>query len=124
MKLEMRQEMKQEMRLEMKREMKLVIAADFWTRLTGLISRERCNSGEVLMFAPCKSIHTFGMRCPVDVAFLDAGARVIKVERDIKPGKILSHAHAAAVLERRSDASGDWPLVGEQISIHVGETFL
>ena len=98
--------------------MQLVVATSLTMRLSGLLKRDRCTKGEVLLLAPCKSIHTFGMRSSIDVAFLDPSAKVLASERNMLPNKIRSHPKAVAVLERRSSPDGAWPLVGESLVVH------
>jgi uncharacterized membrane protein (UPF0127 family) len=70
--------------------------------MLGLLKKDVCVHGEVLMIVPCKSIHSFGMREPIDVAFVDKGGCVLKVVTGLPPGRTSSCKHAACVLERRS----------------------
>ena len=93
--------------------MELVFATTLWARLTGLLQRSCCEHGEVLMLIPCKSIHTFGMRSHIDVAFLDDTGEVLASEREVPPARIRSHPRADAVLERRSNPDSYWPGKGE-----------
>ena len=41
-----------------------------------------------LLLSPCQSIHTFCMRMPIDVCFLDNEQRVLKVIKGLKPWKL------------------------------------
>jgi len=97
--------------------MELVLATGLWMRLTGLLKNDRCTHGEALMLAPCKSIHTVGMRTAIDVAFLDTNSVIVASERNVPPVRLRSHPRAVAVLERRSDPGQDWPSTGESLSI-------
>ena len=97
--------------------MKLVLATGIRARMTGLLKSSRCAKGEALLLAPCRSIHSFGMRSALDVAFLDAKAVVVFSERNVPPNRMRSHARAVAVLERRSSPSQSWPLVGESMTL-------
>ena len=97
--------------------MELVLATTFWERLTGLLRKGCCTQGEVLLFCPCKSVHTFGMRSAIDVAFLDEGGRVVASERNVPPARVRSHPRADAVLERRSDTNRYWPRAGESLLV-------
>jgi len=69
------------------------------SRLLGLalLSRERAESG--LLIPRCRSIHTFGMRFPLDVLFLDAEGRVIDLRRALPPRRFIRCANAMAALE-------------------------
>lgn len=53
-------------------------AATFWTRLVGLLGRAALPEGEGLWLTRCNSVHNFGMRFAIDVAFLDAEGVVIR----------------------------------------------
>ncbi|MDR1358658.1 MAG: DUF192 domain-containing protein [Coriobacteriales bacterium] len=99
--------------------MKLIFATSLWARLTGLLIRSRCANGEVLLLAPCKSIHSFGMQSPLDVAFLDAEARVLLSMRNLPPARTCSHPSAVAVMERRSNPQRSWPAAGETLHIQT-----
>jgi hypothetical protein len=55
-----------------------VRAAHTWkARLTGLLGTPALAQGEGLWLSPCTSVHTFFMRYPIDVIFLDARRRVL-----------------------------------------------
>ena len=53
-------------------------------RLCGLVGRESV-PGDGLLLDPCSSIHTFGMRFPIDVVFLDAGRRILGLREQVAP---------------------------------------
>ena len=99
--------------------MQVVLATSLWARLTGLLRSGCCAKSEVLLLAPCKSIHSFGMRSAIDVAFLDAEAHVVFSERDVPPFQVRSHPKAVLVLERRSKADCPWPAAGERVQLAV-----
>jgi hypothetical protein len=48
-------------------------------RRRGLLGRDSLPPGRGLLLRPCGSVHTFGMRFPIDVVFLDRGGRVLRV---------------------------------------------
>ncbi len=97
--------------------MKLMLATSLWTRLLGLLKKDICPDGEVLLLAPCRGIHSFGMRCLIDIAFLDAKGQILLSEREIPPSQSRSCAKAVAVLERRSDPQSYWPVLGERLQV-------
>jgi len=75
--------------------------------------------GEVLVLAPCNRIHTFGMRFALDVAYVAADGRVLRVACGLVPGRVPPRCPAAvAVLERRA-APEDWFLPGQQVALGV-----
>jgi uncharacterized membrane protein (UPF0127 family) len=68
-------------------------------RLLGLagITRESAESG--LLIPRCRSVHTFGMRFPIDVLFLDGESRALSVRSGVRPRRVLVDRRARAVLE-------------------------
>jgi uncharacterized membrane protein (UPF0127 family) len=69
------------------------------SRLLGLALLSREDAGVGLLIPRCRSIHTFGMRFPLDVLFLDAEGRVIDLRRAVPPGRFIRCANAVAALE-------------------------
>lgn len=67
-----------------------------------------------VMLALCASIHTFGMRYPLDVAFVGERGEVLRVHRGLGPGAVLSCAAARCVIERPA-AEGAWLEEGEHL---------
>jgi hypothetical protein len=79
---------------------RLVLAATFWQRLRGWQLRHVPPRGEGLLLVPCSAVHTFGMRFPIDVAYLDAGGTLLALHPDVAPWRIVAPCRAAqAVLE-------------------------
>ena len=56
--------------------------------MRGLLGGSGLASGEALLLSPCKQVHTFGMRVPIDVVFSDRTWRVTHVVRAMKPGRV------------------------------------
>ncbi len=74
-------------------------------RLLGLAFLDRAEAGEGLLISRCRSVHTFGMRFPLDVLFLDAEGRVIELRRGVPPRRLVRCRAADAVLELPSPPS-------------------
>ncbi len=69
-------------------------------RRVGLLKREELAAGEGLWIFPTHAIHTFGMRFPIDVAFLDRRLRVKRVYHRLVPYRLTSFVWGArSVLE-------------------------
>ncbi len=77
-------------------------ATTFYERLRGLAFHDEgfLAGNEALCFVSCRSIHTFGMRFSIDVAFIDREGEVVRVARALKPGKIMSCTRSHLVIER------------------------
>jgi uncharacterized membrane protein (UPF0127 family) len=61
---------------------------DVSERIKGFLGRDSIDEGEGLLIAPCGSLHTMGMRVPLDAVFLDEALRVTKVARSVQPGSL------------------------------------
>lgn len=54
-------------------------------RMVGLLGRDRLDEGTALVLDPCRSIHTWFMRFPIDVVFLSGEGTVVRVFDDLVP---------------------------------------
>lgn len=84
------------------------------TRRTGLLKHTRLDPGEGLWIVPSEGVHTFGMKFPIDVLFLDKKRRVKKMRPNMVRGKIafslLSHSTLelpAGTIEETGTRPGD-----------------
>jgi uncharacterized membrane protein (UPF0127 family) len=68
---------------------------------------------------PCGSIHTFGMREAIDVAFIDKHGLVLKAVCDLQPRHILVCKGAVVTLERRSKFGSSWFVPGDNIILSI-----
>lgn len=91
-------------------------------RMIGLLNRRRLEPGEALLIDRCYGIHTFGMRFPIDVLFLDHDLRVLRVVEALPPYRTCAVKRAVYVLElpigsvRTSQTEQ-----GDQIQLRVAE---
>jgi hypothetical protein len=63
------------------------LADGWWARGRGLLGRRALAAGEGLLLTPCRSVHMFGMRFPLDVAFLDREGTVVATYAGLAPGR-------------------------------------
>lgn len=69
-------------------------------RMKGLLGRSGMEPGEALVITPCVSIHTIGMRFPIDVVFFDASYKAVKALKHIKPNRLTTlYMSAKGVIE-------------------------
>jgi len=61
------------------------VADPYWTRLVGLLGSPRLEPGEGLLITPCNSVHSFGMRYAIDVAYLSADGHVLRLAPAMPP---------------------------------------
>ncbi|MEV6163304.1 DUF192 domain-containing protein [Streptomyces sp. NPDC052052] len=89
-------------------EIPLRIAATYRTRSRGLLGQDGIDGA--LLITPCGSVHTFGMRFTIDVAYLDRKFNVVAV-RTMKPGRLgMPRLRARHVVESEAGAMEKWGL--------------
>src|SRR4051794_27076024 len=76
------------------------------SRLLGLAFLGSLPSGHALLIPDCRSVHTFGMRFPIDVAFLDERGRAVRVESGVARRRVLVCRGAFAVIEAPAGEMG------------------
>src|SRR5258708_2475024 len=91
------------------------VAGSFYSRLRGLLGRPQLAAGQGLLLQPEWSVHTFFMRFPIDVVFLDEYLTVLSVVQRLRPFRIASRRGAVATLEL---AAGEI----ERLRLAPGET--
>ena len=69
---------------------KAKITQNFKERSVGLLNRKSLESGEALLIKPCNSIHTFFMRFPIDVAFLNKEGNVVGIVKNMAAWRLAS----------------------------------
>jgi uncharacterized membrane protein (UPF0127 family) len=63
-------------------------AADFFSRLRGLIGYPPLEPGTALWIEPCQQVHTHFMRWPVQVVFVDRDLQVLRVILELRPWRV------------------------------------
>ena len=71
-------------------------------RMRGLLGSLTIGVGECLWITRCNSVHTFFMRYPIDVVFINAHGVVVKVCSHLAPWRMQLCFSAAAALEFRA----------------------
>ena len=75
-------------------------AFTFVSRLTGLLGRRELPLDHGLLLHPGGSVHTLGMRFPIDVLFLDRQGRILKIAHSLRPNRaVIAPRGTHAVLE-------------------------
>jgi uncharacterized membrane protein (UPF0127 family) len=78
----------------------VTVADNLFTRMKGLLGKSEMMSGEALWIKPCMSVHTFGMKFPIDIIFLDKKNKVVSFINNIKPNRMTRlYFGAASALE-------------------------
>jgi hypothetical protein len=69
------------------------------TRRVGLLKHSSLPKGEGLWIVPCESVHTFFMKFPIDLVYLDRRHKVRKVRSAVPPWRLSACLPAHSVLE-------------------------
>lgn len=77
----------------------LYIAQNFWQRLKGLLGTSELAAGKGLLIRPCSSVHTLGMKYPIDVLFLSSELEVLKVVDSLQAMRAVYCPGSSFVLE-------------------------
>jgi uncharacterized membrane protein (UPF0127 family) len=94
------------------------VAENPLTRLRGLLGRDGLEPGEGLLLRPASAVHTYFMRFPIDVVFLDRALVVLGISDTVDPWRATSRRGAKAVLELPAGESSRRGLaVGDQLTL-------
>jgi uncharacterized membrane protein (UPF0127 family) len=87
-------------------------------RARGLLGRDALDG--VLVLRPCRSVHTFGMRFPIDVVFCDRAGCVLRTVT-LRRGRISPVVwRSAMVIEAGAGACADWEVrVGDRLEVRT-----
>jgi uncharacterized membrane protein (UPF0127 family) len=92
-------------------------------RMVGLLNRGQFGQGEGLLLDRCYGIHTFGMRFPIDVLFLDKDLHVIRAVKALPPYRTCVVKKSVYVLEVPVGALDvSHTVEGDQIQIRTANT--
>jgi uncharacterized membrane protein (UPF0127 family) len=85
--------------VDRQRPLKLIACRSPCGRLKGLMGRIQLHPDAGIWLSSCRAIHTLGMRMSIDVAFIDEAGRVVRVCRDLSPGRMAYCLDATSVVE-------------------------
>ncbi len=93
------------------------LADTFWLRLRGLLGSAPLQKGEGLILVGEKSIHTFFMKFPIDLVYVDKNYKVIRTDANMVPYRLGPFvAQSAYVLELPAGTIADTASeVGDQL---------
>jgi uncharacterized protein len=93
------------------------------TRRTGLLKHKRLEPGDGLWIVPCESVHTFFMKFPIDLVYLDKRRKVRKVRHAVPAWRLSMCLTAHSVLELPAGTvQRTGTLVGDELAVeNLGE---
>jgi hypothetical protein len=68
-------------------------------RRKGLLGRTCLPPGGGLWIVPCESVHTFFMKFPIDLVYIDRNKKVRKVRSDVPPWRLSACLSAHSIIE-------------------------
>lgn len=68
----------------------LHVADSFGTRFVGLMGKKGMPTDEGLLLKHCASIHTFFVKFPIDVAYLDRRMTVVAIYQGVRPWRMVT----------------------------------
>jgi uncharacterized membrane protein (UPF0127 family) len=91
------------------------LATTYGERRQGLLGRSSLEEGEGLIIRPCKGVHSFGMKFPIDVAYVSRDGEILHIISPLHPNRLGPLMLSAAwvleipqgVLERTETVFGD-----------------
>lgn len=99
----------------------LEVATSRRGRSRGLLGRDGFDGA--LLLRPCRSVHTLGMRFPLDVAYCDADMTVLKVVRMGRFRVGMPVPRAQCVIEAEAGSFVRWNLrPGDELDVKGDET--
>jgi uncharacterized membrane protein (UPF0127 family) len=104
----------------------LSVAETHWSRLRGLMCRSASSfaDGDALWIVPSRGVHTFAMKFPIDVIYLDNKKFVVHLEQNLRPWRVAPVSlRTASVLELPGDTlKSSGTTIGDEIEIAFGQT--
>ncbi len=103
----------------------LRVADTHWSRFCGLMGTESESfpAGQGLWIVPSRGVHTFAMRFPIDVVYLDGDKVVVYLQENLKPWRLAPvRLRAASVLELPGNTlTSTQTSIGDEIEIGLGQ---
>jgi uncharacterized membrane protein (UPF0127 family) len=103
--------------LELQRGLELREARSLPDRALGLAWLDDLPPEIGLLIPRCRSVHTFGMRFPLDVVFLDPTAAVVCVVERLPPRRHAAVRRARSVVEIRGGLAGRFIDAGLEVAV-------
>jgi len=96
----------------------LELATSYRARTKGLLGRDGIDGA--MLLSPASSVHTFRMRFPIDVAYLNRKLEIVAVHT-MRPGRLgLPRLRSRHVLEAEAGVMAGWGLeVGARVTVET-----
>jgi hypothetical protein len=81
-------------------------------RMKGLARLDAMPPTTALHIPRCRSVHTFTMRFPLDLIWLDKAGRIVRVDAQVPPRRLKSCVRARSVVEARGGTADTFLAAG------------
>ena len=99
----------------------ILMARSLWERAKGLIGTSDFSAKNTLWILPCTGIHTFFMKFPIDVIFVNKKLQIKVIFKNILPSRIIYpplFSRTYSVFEFKTPALKPFPLkTGDQLRV-------
>ncbi|MDX6718234.1 MAG: uncharacterized protein QOJ63_488 [Solirubrobacteraceae bacterium] len=77
----------------------LLVASTRRSRMLGLARLDALPADRGLLLEPCRSVHTVSMRFALDLVWLDADGRAVRLDEGVAPRRVRTCLRARSVVE-------------------------
>ena len=99
----------------------IVVCNSFKSRLVGLGKTHPILPRAAVWLVPCRCVHTFGMKQPLSLVFLDREHNIIGREVQAKPWRVFGMASAYSVIEMAQKSKEHLCSIEQEIA-RLGQT--
>ena len=91
---------------------RIIVASTRASRMKGLAKLDALPAATGLHIPRCRSVHTFTMRFPLDLIWLDRDGAVVRVDRNVPPRRLKGCLRARSVVECGAGAADGFLAAG------------
>lgn len=98
----------------------VIVADTFTKRLKGLLGKKTLPAHQCLWIKDCPSVHTFFMKFPIDVVFVNKTLKVTKIHKNLKPWRMtpILQFKNNSCFEFKAGSLPDDLKLGDQLDVH------
>jgi uncharacterized membrane protein (UPF0127 family) len=85
-------------------------------RMKGLARLDEMPATAALHIPRCRSVHTFTMRFPLDLIWLDKAGRAVRVDRAVPPRRLRTCVRARSVVEANAGTADRFLAAGLEVA--------
>lgn len=90
------------------------ILTNYWEKMRGLLGRDEIREEEAYVFLGTNSLHTFFMKFPIDVIFLNKSNEIVKLAHNLSPQRLSCCFRAVSFIEVKAGTTNKYGLREKQ----------